>query len=85
MISLLYAYLARLGWRQSATHPNPPRDAYRPLTDNVVAIPTPSVEQVMARVARQTLVSEIRRLRVENAELRANLADAKYREDNDGY
>lgn len=85
MIALLYAYLTRLGWRQPATHPNPPRAAYSPLTADVVAIPTPSVEQVMARVARQTLVAEIRRLRVENAELRADLADAKYREEHDGY
>lgn len=114
MISLFYAYLTRLGWRQSATHPNPPLAAYSPLTADVVTIPThvdqvtplPSwrpttIDGIMADVDRmatgrtryagspvrydEQLVAEVRRLRVENAELCADLADAKYREEHDGY
>lgn len=84
MIALLYTYLTRLGWREAPTPPNPQPtpSGYGPVHPSairrtVLDIPMPN------RV--HALMEEVRRLRVENAELRADLEDAKYRGDHDGY
>lgn len=84
MIALLYAYLTRLGWRETPIHAASLKPRLEPYLTRPSAIQRTTMDIPMPNKIN-ALMEEIRRLRVENAELRADLEDAKYRGDHDGY